>query len=59
MGDTDRRPPVGVEPHDIWIRARKLQLAIAIVEHIQADITPPIEWLDELRGLIETNKVVS
>ena len=52
----ERRPPVGVEPHDIWIAARKLQLAIAIVEHIQAEVTPQLEWLDELRGLIKTNK---
>ena len=51
------RSPLGVPPHDLWIDLRKVDLARAIHEYIDAKMTPPIEWIDELRGLIKNGKV--
>lgn len=43
--------PVGVVPKNIWLQERKQNLRQAIIRYLDADLTPPNEWYEELEDL--------
>jgi hypothetical protein len=55
MEDLAKVPAVVMSTH-LWLQARKLELSLAINSYIQADIDPPVEWIDELRGMIKPRR---
>lgn len=40
--------PVGIEPKDIWLKKRKMELANAITRYTECELKIPNEWLVEL-----------
>ncbi len=45
------KPPLGVEPREIWDRQRYDNLCAAIGRRIVCGDTPPLEWVTEARQL--------
>ena len=46
------KPPLGIEPHKIWIEQRITNLIDAMNRYIQDSRKVPIEWMEEYNKLI-------
>lgn len=44
--------PIGIVPKKIWLEHRKQDVKQAIIRYLEADLTPPNEWYEELEDLI-------
>ncbi len=53
---TDRKPPLGIMPRDIWDEDRMLNLLAAMARYIEEGFKVPPEWIDELNDLNERDK---
>jgi hypothetical protein len=47
------RPPLGIEPHDIWIQRRIEDLLKAMNRYVQSNMQIPVEWVEEYNKLIK------
>jgi hypothetical protein len=47
------KPPVGVIPEQLWLDKRKHALCSAIHRYNEAGVVAPLEWIAELKRLIE------
>lgn len=43
-----KKPPIGIEPRNIWEKKRIKELKLAIKRYVDADLEVPIEWVTEL-----------
>lgn len=48
------KPPLGIEPHYIWVQQRKLDLIEAMKRYIKAEVEIPRDWLEEYEKLVVT-----
>jgi len=48
------KPPLGIEPERIHNQDRAIEIIAAIKRYAEAGSLPPIEWLEEIRYLIES-----
>jgi hypothetical protein len=53
---TEKKPPLGVMPRDIWDHCRQLNLLAAMSRYVEEDFKIPPEWIDELNDLNERDK---
>lgn len=47
------KPPLGIEPKDIWIKKRFQDLKDAISRYNNASLEIPMEWIDEYNELLK------
>lgn len=47
-GNMLKKPPIGIEPRNIWEKKRIKELKAAIKRYVDADMEVPIEWVTEL-----------
>jgi hypothetical protein len=50
------KTPATVLPTHLWLQARKLELSMAINDYVKAEMDPPVEWIDEFRGMIKPRR---
>lgn len=46
-GESGIKPPIGLQPQDIWEAQRKIDVYNAICRYLLADKPLPIEWIEE------------
>jgi len=50
------KPPIGIEPHYLWISQRKIDLTDAIQRYINAGMYVPVEWATEYNEYVKGNR---
>ena len=53
MGETVKKPPLGIKPRAIWEKERIDEILKAMKRYSDADVRIPAEWVDELYKLME------
>lgn len=49
----NEKPPIGIVPHFIWVDKRILEILEAFERYSNAGKAVPVEWVTELRKLID------
>lgn len=49
----NKKPPVGLRPKIISDQQRKVEIVAALKRYSAAEVAFPLEWVEELRMLIE------
>lgn len=55
-GNMLKKPPIGIEPRNIWEKKRIKALKAAIKRYVDADMEVPIEWVKELNEVCGREK---
>ena len=48
-----KKPPLGIEPHKVWIENRITDIWKAIERYISTNTKIPIEWIEEYNKLVD------